>query len=250
MCYSIRIPKAISIVIPIYNKQDIASELISRIKYVTSSHFENYEVIFVNDGSTDNTLDVLKYEKKCDSHIDIISYKTNRGKGYAVKRGIMKSRGDIIVWIDGDLDISPDGIRDYVEQLQRYDLTIASKQHPGSRINIPMSRRFTSRIFNLMIRISFGLKFKDTQAGLKAGRADIIKKIFNLISIEGYAFDVELLLIASILRLRIVEMPVDMCYAHSMKIKHMMRILFDAIKIWYRHIIKRYYQKQLDIVGE
>jgi dolichyl-phosphate beta-glucosyltransferase len=102
-----------------------------------------------------------------DGDIRIISYTPSRGKGYAVRQGVLHSHGDIVKFLDGDLDISPDSIKDYVEGLITYDLVIASKRYPKSSVTIPRSRAFLSRAFNLFIMLAIGIPQKDTQAGSK-----------------------------------------------------------------------------------
>src|SRR5690606_13381194 len=101
-----------------------------------------------NDGSRDETLEVLRREQAVDPRVRVLSYNVNMGKGYAVKTGIVKTRGELVMFTDGDLDISPDMISEYIRQLEDCDLVIASKRHPLSKYNAPASRKFLSRAFN------------------------------------------------------------------------------------------------------
>ena len=145
---------SLSIIIPVYNQQSKVSFSLERIRQVVESLYTDYEMIVVNDGSTDNTLSILKRVAMTDPYLYVISYTPNRGKGYAVKQGVLHSHGQAVMFLDGDLDISPDLIRDYVEKLRTADLVIASKRHPGSCVRIPTSRAFLSRAFNLIIRVA------------------------------------------------------------------------------------------------
>lgn len=120
----------ISVVIPVYNQEKKVSASLERIKRVLDSTFLNYEIVAVNDGSLDGTLDVLKRIEASDARIRVISYAPNRGKGYAVKTGITQSQGSAVMFTDGDLDIAPEVITNYVQELENCDLVIASKRHP------------------------------------------------------------------------------------------------------------------------
>ena len=232
----------ISIIIPVFNQGAKISYSLEKIKQAVEPAFNNYELIVVNDGSTDNTLTMLKDIAIRDRHVHIISYTPNRGKGYAVKQGVLYSHGDAAIFLDGDLDISPDLIKDYVEKLSTSDLVVASKKHPESSVIIPRSRAFLSRAFNLLIKVTIGIAQTDTQAGFKVGKGDIMRKIFRNISVNRYAFDVEFLAIASILHLKVQEMPVIMKIDRRFKMKEVLRMFIDLIRIAYKYRIAHRYQ--------
>lgn len=235
----------ISVVIPVYNQEMKISMAIARIREVLSSIFLNYELIIVDDGSQDNTLDVLKKEKKSDPHLSIISYVSNRGKGHAVRKGVLQSSGNIVIFMDGDLEISPKAIKDYINELKNYHLVIGSKAHPLSEINVPTSRRFLSKTFHLLVRAALGIKLKDTQSGLKAGNGEALRKMFRTMLVNRFAFDVELLTIATFLNLSIKEMPIVVSSNHALKARDIQKMLLDILAISYRYRIKRWYQKRL-----
>src|SRR5918996_6588565 len=142
---------------------------------------------------------------------------------------------------DGDLSISPDSIKDYVEMLSTSDLVIASKRHPKSKINIPRSRAFLSRVFNLLTKVATGIPQKDTQAGFKVGNGEIMRRIFRNLTVNRYAFDVELLTIASILHLKVQEMPVIMKIDRQFRMKDIVNMLVDVIRISYKRRITHHY---------
>ncbi len=225
----------ISPIIPVFNQARKVSYSLEKIKQAVELSFANYELIVVNDGSTDNTLTILKDIAMTDEHVCVISYTPNRGKGYAVKQGVLNSQGDAVILLDGDLDISPDLIIDYVEMLSTSDLVIASKKHPQSNVRIPRSRAFLSRAFNLLIKLTIGITQTDTQAGFKVGKGDIMRKIFRNVSVNRYAFDVEVLAIASILHLKVQEMPVIMKIDRRFKTKEIVNMFLDVTRIWYTH---------------
>jgi glycosyltransferase involved in cell wall biosynthesis len=232
----------ISLIIPVFNQERKISYSIEKIKEAVESSFANYEVIIVNDGSTDNTLTILKEIAMTDDHVRLISYTPNRGKGYAVRQGVLESHGDAVIFLDGDLDISPDLIKDYVERLSTSDLVIASKNHPESSVRIPRSRAILSRAFNLLIKVTIGIAQTDTQVGFKVGKGEVMRKIFENVSINRYAFDVELLAIASILDLKVREMPVIMKIDRKFKIKEIVNMFLDVTRIWYKYRITHRYQ--------
>jgi dolichol-phosphate mannosyltransferase len=234
----------VSFVIPVYNQEKQIRDLLIGIREIIKPIFLNYELIVVNDGSKDNTLDVLKKEQeKLGLNLHIISYDENKGKGYAVKQGVIESRGDIVLFIDGDLEISPKAINEYITELEYYDLVIASKAHQFSYVISPRSRRVLSKMFNLLVRIAVGIKLKDTQSGMKAGKGSILRAIFKTMLVNRYAFDVELLVIASLFHLTIREMPIKVTISKRFKLREIVRMAEDVAAISYRLKINHWYYK-------
>lgn len=228
-----------SLIIPVYNEEKKILALLTKIreKMLIISP-PSYEVIFVNDGSSDNTLSLLLEELKDDPNMSVISYETNRGKGYAVRQGMLSSRGDEVLFIDGDLQISPHTISECIEELKTHDLIIGSKSHPMSKIRSSFSRRFLSRLFNILVRSVFRTNLRDTQTGLKGGKGDILRDIFSIMTVDRYAFDVELLAIATSLKLSIKELPVVVNYSNSFRYLEVARMFLDMMILLYRYRIR------------
>ena len=224
----------VSIVIPVYNQAVNITKVLERIRNVLDSAFIDYEIVVVDDGSTDLTYEVLEKERHSHTDTKVISYKPNRGKGFAVRTGVLQTRGSIVLFTDGDLDITPDSIKEYLIQLATCDLVIASKRHPKSTVKAPLSRVFLSRAFNLLVRLLTGIKVKDTQAGMKAGDGEIMRKIFKAMLVKRYAFDVELLTIANLMLLRIAELPVEITIDKRFRMKDICRMMIDVLAIAYR----------------
>jgi dolichol-phosphate mannosyltransferase len=157
------------ITIPIFNPETIRLFIIEMDR-ILASFALTYEIIFRNDRSSDNTLEILQNEI-ADSlaYFQVISYPENRGKGYAVGHGDQKSCGNTVLFLYWDLDIHPYLMTDYLTELTYYNIVIGSKAHPLSKVNAPLSRKFLSRIFNLFVRNMTSIEIKDTQSGLKAG---------------------------------------------------------------------------------
>ena len=124
-----------------------------------------YEIIFRNDGSSDNTLEILQNEIADSPAFQVISYLENRGKGYAVRHGVQQSCGNTVLFLYRDLDIHTYLLTDYLTELTYYNIVIGSKAHPLSKVNAPLFR-----IFNLFVRNMTSIEIKDTQSGLKAGK--------------------------------------------------------------------------------
>ena len=122
---------------------------------------------------------------------------------------------------------------------------LASKRHPQSKVYAPLSRRFLSRMFNLLVQLSVGIKIKDTQSGLKAGNGPALRTIFSVMLVKRYAFDVELLTITTAMNLSIRELPIGIKLDHNFRIQDIAKILLDVTAISYRHRIRRWYQRQL-----
>ena len=227
--------KGISIIIPVYNQQHNISTVAITVQMIIDTLSTDYEIIIVNDGSTDRTLEVIEelrnenYDK-----IKVVSYPKNRGKGYAVRSGIALSTGSIVMYLDGDMGVNPDKLRDYLAELAHFDLVIASKKHPQSKIEALKSRRIESRLFNMLVSSLLGLRIKDTQSGLKVGNGKLLRLLFENMRSDRYAFDVELILLAQSLKLRIKEMPISLKLDRRFKINDVLIMAKDVLLIFFR----------------
>jgi len=240
---NVELRHVISIIIPVFNEETKITGVLKGITEILNGNFQNYEIIVINDGSVDKTLKVILESQRLDSHIRVLSYEGNKGKGYAVRLGVLNSIGDIVVYLDGDLNISPMEITDYMKQLDHYDLVIASKAHPMSVVICSTGRKFLSKAFNLLVRLLTGINIKDTQSGLKAGRGSALRAIFEKMVVKRYAFDVELLTIASGLDLKIKELPIIITLDCSFKIQEVVKMFIDILQISYRINLTEHYQK-------
>ena len=227
----------ISIIIPCYNLENIVKTTVKNILENLEKFSDSFEILIVNDGSTDNTLEVIQDIKNNHECIHVITYSQNKGKGYAVKTGILQSIGSYIVFIDGDLDITSDAIQNYIEELNNFDLVIGSKSLQSSEIEIRQSRKILSDIFSSIVKLLTGLKIQDTQVGFKVGNGEDLRKIFKIMNIDGFAFDVELLVIATKLNLRIKEMPVKLKIMKSFRFNSAVQMFYDVLKITYNYKI-------------
>lgn len=235
----------LSFVVPAYNEACFIEETLSAIDAVIQDKHIPYEILVVDDGSIDATLVNAKRYAKRNSHVRVVSYSQNVGKGYAVKTGFMQSNGNVVIFADSDMEIDLGTISKYLEALRYGDIVIASKRHPGSRVDVPISRRILSECFNSLVRLLTGVPLKDTQSGLKAMKKSVFVDIFPRLAVKRYAFDVELLTVANLYGLKIVEMPVKIKLATSFKPKEMWHMFIDLLAITYRLRIIRWYQRQI-----
>jgi glycosyltransferase involved in cell wall biosynthesis len=229
----------LSIIVPVYNAAEKIPTALDKIKTAIEDCGQTYEIIVVNDGSTDQTLLVLEDHKEMNPTIRVLTYANNVGKGHAVKTGILECRGSKCLFIDGDLDISPRRIQDYFAELENSDLVVASKRHKLSVVSASKSRKFLSHSFSIFVRLVTGISVKDTQSGLKAGKSSALKNIFSSMNVSRYAFDVELLMMAANAGLKIKEMPVELKLYDNFKFREIVKMTSDVLRIAYRHRIKR-----------
>jgi glycosyltransferase involved in cell wall biosynthesis len=233
----------LSFVIPAYNEEDSIEVTLGTLDEVVKNDKFSYEIIVVNDGSKDKTLSkAIKYAGR-NGHVKVVSYTSNQGKGHAVRMGFLQSNGEYVIFADGDMEIDLKLVSRYVEALQNADIVIASKWHPRSVVEMPLVRRLCSHSFNMLVRLLTGVKLRDTQAGLKAIRKSAFMDIFLRLAVKRYAFDVELLAVANLYGLKVVEMPVRLKMGASFRLREMWRMLIDLLGIAYRLRVRRYYQK-------
>jgi glycosyltransferase involved in cell wall biosynthesis len=195
----------LSFVIPAYNEEVFIEDMLGTLDLVVKGKRLQYEIVVVDDGSQDKTFTrALKYAQR-NGHVKVIRYAKNAGKGYAIKTGFMKATGDVIIFIDGDMEIDLKTISKYVTALEHADVVIATKWHPKSEVSLSLGRKIMSRTFNVLVRILVGFNLKDTQVGLKVMKRSAVDNIFPRLAVKRYAFDVELLAVANLYGLKIVE---------------------------------------------
>ena len=196
----------LSIVIPCYNEsKDIASNIEKVKNYLLEKKIE-HELIIVNDGSQDNTKEVIESIP----NITALSYEKNRGKGGAVKYGIEHANGDVVLFMDADLSTDISAVEKVVELAPSYDFILGSRHAEGSVIKKkqPWTRVFIGWCCRVLVKMLFRTKFKDTQCGFKAMKTDIAKKIVAKQLVNNFAFDVEYIYIAKLNNLSMYELGI------------------------------------------
>lgn len=236
----------VSVVMPAYNERPRITKAVSRaLDAATRAGFDS-EVVVVDDGSTDGTGDEVEAASKNDARIKLVGYRPNRGKGYAIRRGLEVVTGEYVVLMDSDGEIVPDELRRYVKGLAGSDICVGCKWHPQSKVETPIIRSILSRTFNILVRLLTNVDCSDTQTGLKAYRKDALERIVRLQLVKRYTFDVELLAIASLLKLRIRELPVNIELKGGFRFRDILRMFVDLMGIFYRLRLIRWYQQNLD----
>ena len=227
-----------SIVMPAYNEGEHIYENLLKTNEIVSSFCDDFEIICVNDGSSDNTEEqVKKASEKCPD-IKLVTYPKNGGKGYAIKKGVEASKGDRIAFLDADLDLSPDHFEDFLSHMdsEKADVVIGSKMHKESKLEYPFLRKFISFGYYVMFRVLFRLKVHDTQTGIKVYKADILKEIVPGVITKGFAYDIELLACANEMGAKIIERPIRLVFTREggfsrIRFKDIWQVFKDTFKI-------------------
>jgi glycosyltransferase involved in cell wall biosynthesis len=234
---------AVSFVLPAYNESESILSVLERLDAVVNGDSLSYEIVVVDDGSLDDTrLRALQYAFR-NGHVRVVGYDRNVGKGFAVRMGFLGAVGDVVVFVDSDLNVDVDDVRRYVEALSHADLAIGSKWHCESVVEVTFVRRLLSHGFNFLVRMLTGLRFSDTQCGIKAVRREAFLEVFRRLSVKRYAFDVELLVLARLYGLRVVELPVRLRLSSRFSVGEVWRMLLDLLGIAYRLRVKKWYQR-------
>jgi dolichyl-phosphate beta-glucosyltransferase len=210
-----------SIIIPAYNEsQRIAASLDKIIAYISEQQW-TAEIIVVNDGSRDNTAEIVREYAKRNAMVRFLENPGNRGKGYTVRNGVMHADGDIILFTDADLSSPIQESRKLFAALDKgADVTFGSRwlQAELQTEPQPLYRQVFGRIFNLLLRIILGLKYKDTQCGFKAFTRKAGHQIFSRQMIDRWGFDPEVLFLAEKFGFKVAEVPVEWAHDNRSKI--------------------------------
>ncbi len=243
-----------SLVVPVFKQEKTIVKNLTSLDKVLSQSLTSYEIIVVVDGFEDDTF--TKAKKIVNKKLKVFGYQTNQGKGYAVKYGVSKAKGDVVGFIDAGMDIDPNGISMLLNHMIWYnaDIIVGSKLHPVSQVNYPILRKFFSWGYRLFTHAIFGFKVKDTQVGIKIFKRKVAKNVFKKLLVKHFAFDIELLAVAYALGYkRIYEAPIKLSFNNDSSIpslksfkfwKIILRILNDTFGIYYRIKISKYYIKK------
>ncbi len=236
-------PGLLSVVIPAYNEERRIGKTIKKIIRYLGNKKTSYELIIVDDGSKDATVNVInKFRSK---RIKVLRNNSNRGKGYSVKRGILYSKGDYSLFTDADLSTPIEELEKLSGYLPKYDIVIGSRKAEESKIveSQPFWRVFAGNMFPLVVKILMGMNIKDTQCGFKLFNMKTCRKIFEKQGINGFGFDVELLYLAKKHNLKIKDVGVKWYNDSETKVKfirHSASMFFELVKIKFNGLRGRY----------
>jgi len=240
----------LSIIIPVYKQEKTIIKDIKNVKRALDNIRYNYEIIIIIDGIVDSSLSKIK--KANIKNVRYYAYRKNRGKSYAIRTGMNKAKGDYVIFLDSGMEIDPNGISMLLEHMEWYsaDIIVGSKRHLASQINYPLSRKILSNCYYYFVKIFFGIKVHDTQAGIKIFKKSVLKKVLPRLIEKNFAGDLEILVVADALGFkRIYEAPIKMDYTASSitsaaTLKAIRGIFIDTLAIFYRKNILRYYKKK------
>jgi len=236
----------LSIVIPAYNEEKrIGSTLEEIMGYLKTKDYE-CEIVVVDDGSTDSTREIIRRFEGMDSRLRVIENKIGKGKGYSVRRGMLETMGRFALFSDADLSTPIEEIEKLIYWLEDgYDVAIGSRGLKDSRVEIHQSflREGMGKIFNKIMNLIVFTGFKDTQCGFKCFKRHVVNKVFSKQRINGFAFDVENILIAMQQGFRIKEVPVRWLNSPYSKVNVMRDpaiMLYDLFKIRFNNFTRKY----------
>lgn len=229
----------LSIVIPAYNEAGRLPDSLRRIIEFSDRFAFSFEILVVVEKSKDETLELARKAVATQPNFHIIDNEVQRGKGYAVRAGMLKAAGEYVFYMDADLSVPLEEVLfflDYFRVHPKVDVLIGNREHAQSRIlkNKPALRQRMSRMFNRILQSLSLLDVHDTQCGFKAFRARAAREIFSRQQLNGFAFDVELLLLADRLGFETVDLPVQLTHSPGSKvhiIRDSLHMLGDVMRV-------------------
>jgi glycosyltransferase involved in cell wall biosynthesis len=238
----------ISVIVPAYQEGRRIRANLRRLLAEMEQMGMAYEVVVVSDGSTDDT--VAEARAVGSPLVTVLSYPCNKGKGHALSVGVRQATGDLITFIDADMELNPREISAFVDLLKQgdHDVVVGSKRHPLSRVQYPAFRRLQSIAYQLLVRGLFRLQVRDTQTGLKLFRREVLSRAVPLLAVKRFAFDLELLVVAQHIGYRkITEAPIELSFQFesSIRLSSAFHVLWDTAAIFYRLHFLRHYDRRL-----
>jgi glycosyltransferase involved in cell wall biosynthesis len=246
----LKFPEKLSILVPAYNESANIEKTLTVLGQYLEGHGLSYEVIVVDDGSKDKTAELARNLGM--QHVKVVRYVTNMGKGYALRAAFDHSSGDVVAFFDAGLDYMPEHIIRFWEIMRHTDADVinGSKRHADSEVKYPLKRRFISWGGQIVVRIFFGLKVKDTQVGMKLWRRQVLADILPKALVKRYAQDIELLALAQRYGYKIVDAPVKLNFnfnTSAVNFKAIWRAGWDTLAVFYRLRILRYYDQSPEV---
>jgi dolichyl-phosphate beta-glucosyltransferase len=235
-----------SIIIPAYNESARLGATLDRVLNYVSSEQWDAEIIVVNDGSRDNTADLVRQYATTNPHLRLLHNPGNRGKGYSVRNGMLNASGEILLFSDADLSAPIEEAPKVFEAIHAgADVAIGSRWlRPELQTQRQsLLRQFYGRAFNVALRVVLGLNIKDTQCGFKAFTRSAARKIFPQQQIERWGFDPELLYLARKSGMKIAEVPVAWAHVEGTRISPLrdgLRMFGEVLKVRWNAMTGKY----------
>lgn len=226
----------ISLCIPMYNESSIIKETAEALHEYMSKTFDDYEIIFSDDGSKDNSAEIVRKLEL--PRVKVLRYETNMGKGYAVRTAVLSAEGDVVMFTDADLAYGTDVIKqtyDIFANDRSVDMVIGSRPlHKEGYEGYTAIRKLASKIYIKVLSTVGGFKLSDSQCGCKAFSGKAAKEIFSRCEVNRFAFDFECILWAVKMGLNIFEMPVKIINHRESKVnvfRDSVKMLRDLVKM-------------------
>ena len=221
----------LSVIIPAYNEEALIVSTLNCLHDYLLARPERSEIIVVDDGSQDQTVEFVRQLQKYNDHIRLLINEQNMGKGFSIRRGVLESRGQFVIFTDADLPYELGAIEGFLQALRDgCDLAVGSRVLPGSDVKgVPLLRYVAGQVFSWMVQAVLFQGLPDTQCGFKSFKADAAKEIFRRLTIGGFGFDVEMLFIARKRKYAIQPVPVHMI-EHRQRSR--VRLVTDSFKMF------------------
>ncbi|HEY4717314.1 MAG TPA: glycosyltransferase [bacterium] len=222
----------LTVIIPLYNEEKSILRCFEEVNAQCNTLAENFEIIFINDSSTDRTREILTALVRINKGIIVLNNEVNMGKGFSLRKGVNTAGGRYIVTTDADLSVPIENIPVFLNTLKEgYDIAIGTRKFPESRIvkPQPLIRRNLSAIYRLIARILINSRISDFTCGFKAYTNSSAKKLFSISRTNKWGIDAEIIYLAKLFNLKIKEMPVQWYHSGSTKVN----LVFDIFSSLY-----------------
>lgn len=231
------VSRSLSVVIPAFNEEQRLPPNLERLHGFLVEQGYDAEILVVDDGSRDRTRDTVEACRNRCPMLRVLSYGANRGKGFAVRTGVLAATRHAVLFTDADFS-TPIGELDRLwEHLDRgFDVAIASRQMSDSQIEVrqPWYRRLVGRAFIVIVALIGVRGYRDTQCGFKLFRAEAVRRLFTPLRTHGFAFDVEVLMRARRLGMRVAEVPVRWLHSSDSRVRPVVdsvRMLVELLRM-------------------
>ena len=245
--------KKISILMPFLNEGGVIVGNTYRVIEVMKELGINFEIVLIDDGSTDDSYTLLKKEFSDHAQVKIVRNFQNFGKGWAIKTGYEFSTGDYILFLDSDLELSPYHLPNFLRIMkeENADAVIGSKLHKESTLDYPFMRRVLSIGYYSIIRVLFGLPIMDSQTGIKLFKREALEISLPRLLVKRFAFDIELLMLLAKYKKKISAAPIELNFSKGkfgkIRLKSIYAMFWDTLAIFYRDKFLRFYNIPLGI---
>lgn len=247
-----RLNGKLTVLLPAFNEGEKICKNSLEIARQVQDLADDIELVIIDDGSADDTVEQARLAALKDPRISVLSYAKNQGKGHALRVGTEAATGDYIAFCDSDLDLAPSQLEGFIRIMQEEcaDVVIGSKMHPDSEVNYPWIRRVYSWGYYMLLRILFRLDTKDTQTGLKLFKAEVLKPVMKRILVKRFAFDIEVLAIINSRGYKIASAPLKVVFQRGafgrVGFADVRNMLVDTLAVFYRLKILHYYDRPIE----